>query len=429
MRETAASGLPHTTMSPAALRFACVCIGLAQWSHAAREIEVRHGPYPEGTMTLEQYSEMTGTLTRPIILKRFFDPTKFDFLCSCADNVSMFDKLAFPHNRGNAKVEEWSAMTYGQQRSREVINGGDFYRERACSGLDEYVFLDANQNVYLSGPWRAFFSQLSSLLRVEETITDPRYNGWVHEFFLGYSSRDYPFPAENASGSPPHRFPVLNYYYQICGKKKWNVALHDASMGAYDTGYWMLNVSDMESYVAHPDVLEGYTEPGDVLLNPPWLWHLVRTAKGFNFATVYKQMKYGVLADLHKQQNPKRAELLWNLADAGGTTKSAVLTNVQAVLLLASSLVFGIVPGHPWYRPFAVPVSRCEFLHALVSSDHPLLEPLQTRLKELAARGASYGLTALTAFWLGRRWGRRGAAERPGGGAAGEPEARMKKVR
>lgn len=120
--------------------------------------------------------------------------------------------------------------------------------------------------------------------------------------------QDYPLPAENSSGSAPHRAPVLNHYFQVCGTKQWHVADHGASLGGdLDSHRFLVQAPDMERFMSHPQVYRGHTEPGDHLLNPPWLWHLVQTAAGFNFAVTYKQTKFAWWANLMKM-DPMHAD-------------------------------------------------------------------------------------------------------------------------
>lgn len=95
-------------------------------------------------------------------------------------------------------------------------------------------------------------------------------------------------PSKNKSGSSPHRAPVLNYYYQICGTKRWTTASLRRSFGELDKVGRMVNVDDAKMLLEHPESYRGYTEPGDVLLNPPFVWHFVQTASGFHFAVTFK---------------------------------------------------------------------------------------------------------------------------------------------
>jgi len=146
-----------------------------------------------------------------------------------------------------------------------------------------------------------FRNKMDPILKVKEKLEDKaEYDEWFNEIFIGGSTREYPYPSKNGSGSAPHRAPVLNYYHQVCGKKRWYIAPHNASFGENDYKQVLVDETDMHSFMNDPQVYVGHTEPGDVLLNPPWLWHFVQTAIGFNFAVTYKQNNFAWWAAINE---------------------------------------------------------------------------------------------------------------------------------
>mmetsp|Transcript_97275 Transcript_97275/g.280006 ORF Transcript_97275/g.280006 Transcript_97275/m.280006 type:complete len:189 (+) Transcript_97275:66-632(+) len=174
---------------------------------------------------------------------------------------------------------------------------------------------------------------------------------------------------------------------------------------------WMLNESDMERFVQHDLVYRGYTEPGDVLLNPPFLWHFVQTARGFNFAVTYKQLRHGMLGDLMKM-DPVRARTFWDQIPGGMEHDSGDGT-LEALHLVATALFFGLPPGHPLNRPTARPMTRAEFLRALLVSDHPFLKRYQLRVRKAFVWAGGAAAFASVFFVLGRCSARRGATPTP----------------
>jgi len=250
-----------------------------------------------GQINLEQFIELTDHMSKPAIIKGFFDPSLFEEACRCDNNNTFYDNIDLPLSSkgGNSKDAEWSAQIGGSLPEKAIkINGGTFVRDRACAEQDDYIFFDLGSGLRLTH--LRFFEQMRKMLNVSEAISDPSYTDWMHEMFIGYSSKQYPVPTRNTSGSLPHRAPVVNYYYQICGKKKWHIGDWQMDVGKdYDGSYYMLPDPENKAaraYLEREDLYQGYTEPGDVLINPPWLWHCVLAAKGFNFAIAFKQVQF-----------------------------------------------------------------------------------------------------------------------------------------
>merc|ERR1712039_478468 len=185
----------------------------------------------------------------------------------------------------------------------DAVNGGEFYRNHACpKDRDDYIFYDINNGALVSASVQDFFrKKVDPLLHVSEKLEDKsHYDEWFNEIFIGGSTKEYPLPGKDRGGSPPHRAPVLNYYHQICGKKRWYIAPHGTSFGEWDKLQILVGEEDMHKYMEHNQVYVGETEPGDVLLNPPWLWHFVQAGHGFNFAVTYKQNNFAWWAAINK---------------------------------------------------------------------------------------------------------------------------------
>mmetsp|Transcript_33225 Transcript_33225/g.60185 ORF Transcript_33225/g.60185 Transcript_33225/m.60185 type:complete len:380 (-) Transcript_33225:100-1239(-) len=264
--------------------------------------EFQGGPGGIETIKFDDYVRMTKNLTMPAIVKSFFNVGAFADICACSPDASLFDSINLPFTgKGNVNYKMREAQHKFEDMKFDAINAGVFYREHACAAdKDDYIFYDINNGAMLAASVQDFFrKKIDPMLRSDQAITDETYDYWFNEIFIGGSTKEYPLPS-NGSGSAPHRAPVLNYYHQVCGKKRWHIAHHGASFGEIDKYQWMLYDDDMLAFMKDPQVYVGHTEPGDVLLNPPWLWHFVQTDRGFNFAVTYKQTGYGWWAAVNK---------------------------------------------------------------------------------------------------------------------------------
>lgn len=285
-----------------ARRLTCVLLA----THGAALTEDRHIPEFKGVESLmfADYVRLTQGLTMPAIIKGFFDPAAFADVCACSTSTTFFDGLNFPFtSAGNPSHEFRTALQEQKTMQFDAINGGDFFRNHACAkDRDDYIFYDINNGALMSASVQDFFqNKMSSPLQISKKLDDKEeYVEWFNEIFIGGSTKEYPIPGANASGSAPHRAPVLNYYHQVCGKKLWHIAPHNASFGELDKFQMMLDEDDMNSFMNNPQVYSGFTEPGDVLLNPPWLWHYVQASRGFNFAVTYKQNNFAWWAAVNK---------------------------------------------------------------------------------------------------------------------------------
>jgi ribosomal protein L16 Arg81 hydroxylase len=98
---------------------------------------------------------------------------------------------------------------------------------------------------------------------------------------------------KKGSGTSYHCANFNNLFFQIVGRKKWTFVdpQYESMM------YPMFNAKSMDvaSFItmvalSQPDLMEKYyplyklapkmeatLEPGDVLMNPPWNWHMVRS--------------------------------------------------------------------------------------------------------------------------------------------------------
>lgn len=257
------------------------------------------------SLTFADYVRLTQGLTMPAIIKGFFDTAEFADVCACSSSTLFFDELNLPFTAaaGNPSHEFRTALQERKTMNFDAINGGDFYRNFACDkARDDYIFYDINNGALMSASVQDFFrDKIDPPLQIKNKLDDKTaYDEWFNEIFIGGSTKEYPVPGKNASGSAPHRAPVLNYYHQVCGKKLWHIAPHNASFGELDKYQMILDEEGMNSFMNDPQVYSGFVEPGDLLLNPPWLWHYVQTARGFNFAFTYKQTNFGWWADVNK---------------------------------------------------------------------------------------------------------------------------------
>lgn len=286
------------------------------------------------SITFERVLEVTSRLTTPVILKSFVDTSMFAQACSCDPSATLFDSFAIPYDEGNVRQKIFTASFTGAPYSCQGINAGEFFRNKACAKRDDYVFYDRADGAAEAPDIRLWFDTIiGPLLNVSQTIDSPEFDmPWYNEIFIGYSSAHYPTPGTNRPGTGPHREPVLNYYYQICGAKQWHVAAANATHGEpLRRLAQLVREEDVSSFLAHPSTLRGVTEPGDLLINPPWAWHAVQTAVGFNFAVTYKKTGFQLWSDFER-------------LDAVHLRDSGVVPLLQHPLLQYAGVAFKLPP-------------------------------------------------------------------------------------
>jgi len=91
----------------------------------------------------------------------------------------------------------------------------------------------------------------------------------------------------------------------------------------------------------HPMIYEGFTEPGDVLLNPPFLWHYVLTDKGFNLAVTYKQDRFEMFAALARM-NPIHAMFLKPMIEKRGMHMPPLPAQPEEASALQTNVVYNV---------------------------------------------------------------------------------------
>lgn len=306
------------------------CAGLAV---SKQNITVVHGPdYPHVDFAV--FASLTQNLTKPIILRGFFNASEWADICDCTSHI--FDGFRLPDVKGNSRINNATILT--------SMDANDFYYNRACQNTTDYMFYDAEFGSLYDGAFSHFNEKLRDTYGLTTRFEDVAYSSdWYNELFLGGQPYEFPPPTKNTGGSNPHRAPVLNYFIQFCGAKQWTIHPFEtkfvvrrvsadelpntdysdravwATLNLTETSLFHPDRKEMERRVLefdeHEDSLHGVVHPGDVLLNPPWLWHMIRNGPGLNFAVTYKQIGFDMWALVNNAPDWSQLALQRALAD------------------------------------------------------------------------------------------------------------------
>merc|ERR1712032_338669 len=175
-------------------------VGSAKLNMAAHIPIVQGSDYPH--VGVDVFAELTDNLTKPVILRVFFNTSAWADICECTSNI--FDGIRLPKVEGNNRINNASVL--------ESMEAREFYVRRACQNTSDYMFYDAESG---STSDRSFYN-FNIMLRDKYALTtrfeDSAYSKlWYNELFLGGQPYDFPLPAKNTGGAFPHVAAVLNY--------------------------------------------------------------------------------------------------------------------------------------------------------------------------------------------------------------------------
>jgi len=239
---------------------------------------------------MDAFIVLTHNYTSPAIMKKYVNVSAFSNVCACNGTDGMFDNLDVVYiPNENAKHVVFHGMW-----PPSLTAGADYWDKHVCKKENSYIFYEREplKKRYpdLQGNMDRWFNKIEDVLKLSPRIKDSRFDeDWFQELFLGYA--DKPLQSWTKSGSGMHQGDVHNYYVQICGSKRWIVGKDSVRFNnELDIPYsgQFVDVENLKEFLNRSDVLVGWTYPGDMLLNPVWLWHLVQTDMGSNFGITYK---------------------------------------------------------------------------------------------------------------------------------------------
>jgi hypothetical protein len=190
----------------------------------------------------------------------------------------------FPSKASKIWSADYFASNYGDHRI-DVINTSSVVS--VSSTLSEFV-----RQTQLGEP--LYLRSLSDIFdKHKELIEDVGFHTF-DDYMEGTYMTSQIFMNNNlkvGSGTSYHCANFNNLFFQIVGRKKWTFV--DPQYEALMYPMFNAKVMDVASFVttialAQPDMMEKYfplyklapkmvvtLEPGDVLMNPPWNWHMV----------------------------------------------------------------------------------------------------------------------------------------------------------
>lgn len=243
----------------------------------------------DGAVFMDDYIALTRNYTTPVIVRGYFDVSAFSNVCACNGTDGVFDGLDVVYiPNENAKT----LVPMGIYPD-SLTAGVDYWEKHVCKKENSYVFYEQIHMLRypdLHDKMHRWFEKIDNTIKLSPKIKDPQFKKrWYQELFLGYAAK--PLQPPSKSGSLMHQGDVQNYYIQICGSKRWimgrdSLRFNDERdipySGQYFGGHEVLQLLN------RTDVHVGWTRPGDMLLNPVWLWHLVQTNEGNKFGITYK---------------------------------------------------------------------------------------------------------------------------------------------
>jgi len=212
-----------------------------------------------GSITAEEFFTQYAQLGRPVIIKGF----------------------------SSHAVKHWSAeyfkTKYGDYKI-EVINISSIAPIRTTIG--EFVDMSSKgEPLYLRS--------LSDIFDVHPELTDElgvrSFDNWMNSQYM--TSQIFISNGRRGSGTSYHCANFNNLFFMIRGRKKWTFVdpnytplmypmLNAKSMdaGSFVTTVALANETMMKEYFPLYELIpkqEAIVEPGDLLLNPPWNWHMI----------------------------------------------------------------------------------------------------------------------------------------------------------
>jgi len=272
---------------------------LVLWLTRIRPVHSGHPPIPTWWYYENIFNDAVIALTHnystPAIMKKYVNVSAFSNLCSCKGTDGIFDDIDvvhFPNETTSAKHWVFQGLF-----PRQLTAGARYWDEHVCKNESTYTFYQKEplqkQYPHLDEQMLDWFDKLESILQLLPKIHDPQFGAepWLRELYLGYAPKAFQGPVH--SGAPTHQADVQNYHVQICGSKRWIIGKESVKFnderdipfgGQFFTG------DRVPGFVNRNDVYVGWTNPGDILLNPVWLWTMVQTNEGNNLAVAYKMI-------------------------------------------------------------------------------------------------------------------------------------------
>jgi len=233
---------------------------------------------------------LTKNYTDPAILRGYINVSAFSNVCACNGTDGVFDDLEVVYIPNKNTKQMVHMGTYPPS----LTAGADYWEKHVCQKENTYTFYEKgpleSHYPHLHDKMAHWFAKIENIIKLSPRIRDPRFlPDWFQEVFLGYA--DKRLQSFIDSGSGLHQGDVQNYYIQICGTKRWiigkgTIRFNDERDFPYSGQSF--DGEKMFEFISRNDTYIGWTRPGDMLLNPVWLWHLVQTDIGTNFGMTYK---------------------------------------------------------------------------------------------------------------------------------------------
>lgn len=176
----------------------------------------------------------------------------------------------------------WWIENYGDEEviCKYVETGAD---EKSCSLKEALSPDDPSKRLYVSGEARMFMRRPELAEMVKNDVMEQAAPGKAvfTQLFLGYKGM----------GSDMHAAMGCNIFRQIVGRKKWWLvpmsqtayvypSLNPNGFSAHALTFIGKGDQEQAPWLVKLDRWEVTLNPGDVLLNPPWVWHGVMNVEG-----------------------------------------------------------------------------------------------------------------------------------------------------
>jgi Cupin-like domain len=98
-----------------------------------------------------------------------------------------------------------------------------------------------------------------------------------------------------STGSPLHCARHANFFIQVVGSKKWTLIEPKYSLFLHPILAYNIPGCISETLPSVTETLprqEVILNPGDVLFNPPWMWHQVENMPGFTIGCATRELRF-----------------------------------------------------------------------------------------------------------------------------------------
>lgn len=176
----------------------------------------------------------------------------------------------------------WWIENYGDEEviCKYVESGAD---EKKCTIADALSPEDPSKRLYVSGEARLFMRrpELTNMIESDMLEEASPGNRVFTQLFMGYKDM----------GSDIHAAMGVNLFRQIIGKKKWWLvppsetplvypSLNPNGFSAHTKTQIGKGNDSPSPWLSKLKRWEVVLNPGDVLLNPPWIWHGILNVEG-----------------------------------------------------------------------------------------------------------------------------------------------------